>query len=330
VAGALVPARESGDNDRLNELTNSFLAGRKSADTRRAYRLDLSSWLLWCAAAGVHPTDAWPEHIMQWLAALQDGGESGATRARRLSAVSSWYRWLIRHRAMDRNPAVLDRDERPVPAPRRAPALSDPQVEQLLAEAAADPNLRTAAIIYLLLTTGIRVGELLAANIGDLGMEQGLTVLNVTGKGRRQRPVEVEAHTLARVNAYLASRTDAARLPTLRGQPGAAERPLIATASGRRMGRKEVRELLLRLARQAGLPARLVDRLTIHSTRATQITAQLEAGLPLRDVQRNAGHASPLTTEIYDRSRWSADHSGARALARRWHLDRLEPEGEAS
>lgn len=318
----------AGGNDRLNELTNSWL--RKLTDhTRQAYRRDLESWLLWCAANEVHPTDAWAEHVLGWLTALA-GTESGATRARRLSAVSSWYKWLIRHRAMDRNPAVLDRTERPVAAPRRAPALSDIQVGKLLTAAAEDPNLRTAAIIYLLLTTGIRVGELVAANVGDLGIDSGVTVLHVRGKGARGRPVEIESHTLARIDVYLASRTDIERLPALPGQPGAGDRPLIVTATGRRIDRWMVRRLLLRLARQAGLPVRLVERLTPHSTRATQITESLAAGVALRDVQRNAGHASPVTTEIYDRSGFDPTRSPARALARRWHADRIDnqPEGQ--
>lgn len=331
MAGDLVPAGPAG-NDRLNELTNSFLTGRISGDTRRAYRLDLASWLRWCAAAGVHPTEAWPEHVMEWLAALAEAGESGGTRGRRLSCVSSWYKWLIRHRAMTRNPAILDRAERPKAAPRGAPALSDPQVEAMLDAAAADRNLRSAAIVFLLLTTGIRVGELIDANVGDLGMHRGVTVLHVMGKGRRQRPVEVEANTLDRINAYLASRTDITRLPALPDQPGAATRPLIATRSGRRIGRKEVRELLRRLARQAGLPASLVANLTPHSTRATSITAQLDAGVPLHVVQQQAGHGDPRTTLIYDRSRWDPNKSPARALAVRWRTGRrrTQPEGEAS
>lgn len=318
----LVPAREPDGNDRLNALTNSWLAGRKSDHTRQAYRLDLESWLRWCAANGTHPTEAWPGDVLRWLASLD--GEAGATRARRLSAVSSWYKWLIRHQAMARNPAVLDRAERPVAAPRRAPALSDAQAEKLLAAAAADPNLRTAAIIYLLLTTGIRVGELIAANVGDIGLDQGVTVLQVRGKGGRGRPVEIEPHTLARIDAYLAGRSDVQRLPTLPGQPGAGDRPLIATKNGRRVDRWMVRQLLLRLARAAGLPQRLVDQLTPHSTRATQITASLEAGLTLRDVQRNAGHASPNTTLVYDRSHWTPDRSPSRAVARRWRVERID------
>lgn len=319
----LVPVEGAGGGDRLAGLTAQFLAGRKSADTRDAYRLDLSSWLAWCRDADLDPRQAWPGDVTVWLASI--GGEAGTTRARRLSAVSSWYRWLIRHQAVERNPAILDKAERPTQTPRKAPALSDAQVEAMLAAADADPNPRTAAIIWLLMTTGIRVGELLAANIGDLGQDRGVTVLYVRGKGDKRRPVEIEPYTYSRVVAYLASRTDTDRLPTLPGQVTPGDRPLFVTSTGRRMHhRSDIRDLLVRIARRAGLPPELVARLTPHATRATQITASIEAGVPIRDVQRNAGHASPLTTEGYDRSEYSPDRSPARAVAKRFHADRVD------
>lgn len=319
----LVPVDVAGGGDRLAGLTAQFLAGRKSADTRDAYRLDLSSWLAWCRDADVDPRQAWPGDITVWLASIAD--QAGTTRARRLSAVSSWYRWLIRHQAVERNPAILDKAERPTQSPRRAPALSDAQAEAMLAAADADPNLRTAAIIWLLLHTGIRVAELLAANIGDLGQDRGVTILNVRGKGGKVRQVEVEPYTYSRIIDYLATRTDVDRRPALPGQVTPGDRPLFATNTGRRMAhRSDVRNLIRRIARRAGLPPELADALTPHATRATNITAQIEAGVPIRDIQRNAGHASPVTTELYDRSQWSPDRSGARAVARRFHAARVD------
>lgn len=323
----LVPAGDPTSNERLNELTNDWLVARLSEHTKDAYRRDLASWLTWCRTNGVYPTDARHRHVLLWLGSLAH--EAGATRARRLSAVSSWYGWLIREEAMGRNPALLDRAERPKPAPRRAPALSDGQVEKLLAAAVADTP-RAAVIVWLLLTTGIRVGELAAANVGDLGLDRGMTVLYVRGKGGRTRLVAIAPGTLARVEAYLATRTDVDRLPAVPGQVAAGDRPLVATSTGRRIDRTTVRRLLLRLARQAGLPQRLIDQLTPHSTRATHITASLEGGAPMGDVQRHAGHASPVTTGMYDRAPQSPERSPAWLLERRWHTTRIEAEGEAS
>jgi|KBSSwiStaDraftv2_1062776.scaffolds.fasta_scaffold160639_2 site-specific recombinase XerD len=323
----LVPAGDPTSNERLNELTNDWLVARLSEHTKDAYRRDLASWLKWCRTNGVYPTDARHRHVSLWLGSLTH--ESGSTRARRLAAVSSWYGWLIREEATDRNPALLDRAERPKPAPRRAPALSDGQVEKLLAAALADTP-RAAAIVWLLLTTGIRVGELVAANVGDIGLDRGMTVLYVRGKGGRTRLVTIAPGTLARIEAYLADRTDLDRLPALPGQVAAGDRPLVATRTGRRIHRTAVRLLLRRLAAEAGLPERLIDQLTPHSTRATHITTALDGGMPMGDVRRAAGHASIVTTDMYDRSPNSPERSPSWQLEKRWHTARIEAEGEAS
>lgn len=315
-----VPQSQSRD-DRVTDLTAQFLKTRRSDHTRRAYRLDLTSWWAWCATADLHPLDARPGDVLSWLADLD---EAGTTRARRLSAVSSWYRWMIRHEVADRNPALLDSAERPVLAPRKAPALSDLQSEKLLA-AADEDSPRAAAVVWLLLTTGIRVGELIAAKVGDIGQDRGVTYLQVRGKGARTRPVEIEPYTVHRIDLYLATRADVDRRPVLLGQAGAGgDRPLIATRNGRPVDAKEVRRLLLRLARRARLPVELVERFTPHSTRATHITAAIADGMSIRHVQRAAGHASSKTTEGYDRSEWRPENSPSRRVAERFHAARVD------
>src|SRR2546430_866980 len=180
-------------NAHLRELTRLWLKTRKSEHTRRAYHLDLASWLGWCRANDVRALEAWPGHILEWLAVLTAGDpvtgrqpEKGTTRARRLRAVSGWYKWLM-------------------------------------------------------LTTGIRVGELIAANAADIGQDRGVTVLHVRGKGGKTRPVEIEPYTMGRLDAYLAGRGDVDLRPVRMPSAGAgAERPLIATSSGKRIDRKGV------------------------------------------------------------------------------------------
>lgn len=322
MTGALVPLGGQTRDDRIADLTAQFLKTRRTKNTRRAYHLDLTSWLSWCREAGLHPIDARPGDVLSWLSTL---AEAGTTRARRLSAVSSWYKWLIRHGAAERNPAQLEKGERPVLAPRKAPALSEAHTERLLAEADADRNPRTAAIVWLLLTTGIRVGELVAAEVGDIGIDSGVTVLQVRGKGEKSWPVEIEPYTWHRLDLYLSTRADVDRRPALLGQAGgASQRPLIATRNGRPVDPTEVRRLLIRLAKRAKLPAALIEHLTPHSTRATLITASIAAGVPLRHIQRAVGHASSKTTEGYDRSHWRPENSPARRVAERFHADRVD------
>lgn len=315
----LVPVQRD-QADHIGRLVAAFLGSRRSKLTAEAYARDLKSWLGWCATAGVDPLDAWPAHVQLWLTHLaNDRGEAGGTRARRLGAVSSWYSWLIRHQAAPRNPALLEKDERPVRAPRKAPALSDQQTAALLAAADADSR-RAAAIVYLLLYTGMRVGELLGATTADLGEDRGHSVLYIRGKGGKARVASLVPPVMLRLHAYLAERPDIAGTALVpAGQAGAGgPRPLVATARGNPLDRKEVRRLLRRLARKAGLPEVLADRISPHSTRATFVTSALDAGVPVRDVQHAAGHASPVTTEGYDRSKLSPDRSPAYKLLSRF------------
>jgi integrase len=72
--------------------------------------------------------------------------------------------------------------------------------------------------------------------------------------------------------------------------------------------------MLRRLARATGLPEAVVAAMTPHTTRATYITAALDAGAPVRDVQYAVGHASPVTTEGYDRSALNPDRDPAYRL----------------
>lgn len=315
----LVPLQPAPSGDEhLAELTRLWLDGRRSEHTRNAYRHDIASWLGWCHANHVHPVQAWPAHIMSWLADLAEGDpavgrrpERGATRARRLGAVSGWYRWLIRHQAAERNPAMLERDERPVVDSRRAPALSTGQAEKLLAAADADTP-RAAAVIYLMIYCGLRVGELIASNVADVGMDDGQMILHVRGKGGKGRTVRLNPVVLGRLDAYQQTRPDGDRLPVPAEQAGAgSDRPLVGTRYGNRLHRKQVVELLRRLARQAGLPVQLADSLNPHSTRATYATASIANGLDLRAVQQTMGHASPDTTSGYDRSAVTPDRDPA-------------------
>jgi integrase/recombinase XerD len=310
---------ESGrGNPRAEALCAEFLAGKKSAHTKDAYRRDIRRWLDFCAARDVDPLAAWPAHVQRWLAELAEGDpvvnrkpETGTTRARRLAAVSSWYGWLVRHQAAPRNPAELERAERPKRAPQRTPALSSGQAEKLLAAADADSP-RAAAIVYLLTYTGIRVGELIAANGGDIGMTDGEMVLHVRGKGGSTRDVRLNTYVLARLGAYEATRRDRTQLPARQVHAGAGhDRPLIATYRGSRIDRKEVRRLLLRLAKEAGLPAQVAARMSPHVTRATYATSSFANRLDGRAVQVTMGHANFDTTAGYDRSKVTAERDPA-------------------
>lgn len=299
---------------RVRALATAFVDTRRSPETRRKYAEHLARWLVWCVSEGVDPLDARHAHVSAWLTDLQGRGDSDSTRAARLAAVGSWYRWLLREEMVSRNPATLLPEERPQPNPRHTPALSPPQAEALLRAADADGD-RSSALIALMLYTGARIGELLAASVSDIAQESGQTVLRIMGKGRKRRNLPVTTAVFVRLRRYLDSRTDVSLLPSVRGQVGAGSVPLLATSTGGRLDPKQVRRILLRCAKRAGLDPEVLAELTPHSTRATYATANLAAGTPLRDVQYALGHQDPKTTEGYDRSSLHADRHPSFKLA---------------
>ena len=243
------------------------------------------------------------------------------TVARRLSAVSSFYGWLRQAGYGETSPAdhvarlAVDRDSSLTPGMTRA------QAAALLAAADADPHsnaARTAAIMGVLLFTGIRVGELLSADTVDLGYDRGHRTVSVTRKGGKRATLALPAPATGRLEAYLAGRVDlaAVRLPVTPRRPGAAAAwPLIATSTGRRVDPGTVWRLLRRLARGNPALEELAARLSAHVLRHSFATLYLDAGGNLRDLQDQLSHAEPRTTRRYDRSRGQLDRSPAYTVA---------------
>ena len=292
----------AGRPDRERLLAAAWLATYRSARTRRAYAGDLAAWLDWLGEVGVDVLDARRVHVDLWVRQLLDAGAAASSTSRRLSALSSWYRHLVEHDLIAANPAAAVRRPAVDPDHTATVGLDRDQARAFLAAADADrgpARLRTAATARLLLHIGLRVDELAAADVADLGHDRGHRVLTVTRKGGRRATVVLPPATAAAVDAYLAARED---------ETG----PLLATASGGRLDQAALWKLVRRLARAAGIPS--WERLSPHSLRHTAITLALDAGAHLRDVQDFAGHRDPRTTRRYDRARDTLDRNAAYTL----------------
>jgi integrase/recombinase XerD len=308
------------DPDDLRGLVLAWLSTRRSVHTRRAYARDLSAWLEFCAGRGVPVLTAEEHHAAMWARSMEAQGLAPSTVARKLSALSGWYTWLVRHGHAVVNP-VTDLP-RPVVDPdySSTASLSKGQAVAFLdaADHARGPQrLRTAAIVAALIFTGCRVSELTGADVEDLGTDRGHRVLHVVRKGGARQALAVPAPAAARVDAYLAARGDTTCLPAVPSQEGSPRRHvLFATDSGRRMFPADVTRLLRSLGTAAGLPADLVTHLGPHALRHSYATLALNAGVSLRDLQDALGHKDPRTTRRYDRSRGLLDRSPGYDLAK--------------
>jgi integrase/recombinase XerD len=173
------------------------------------------------------------------------------------------------------------------------------QVDDLLAAAHADWNPSSAPLIALLAFTGCRISELTEANTDQLVRIDGHPALRVVGKGRRNREVPLPPSVYTRLIRSLDRRgCSPDNLPARAGE-GRISRPLVARLNGRPLNRSTARDIIRRLAREAGLGA-LAHRISPHSFRHSYATDLLRAEVPLRDVQYAMGQARSDTTERYD------------------------------
>jgi len=251
-------------------------------------------------------------HVDLWVTGQQDSGAEASSMRRRLSALSSFYRYSAAHDVTGHVPTAGV--ARPVvdPGYTATVGLDREQARALVAAADADTGpqaLRTAALVRLLLHNGLRVDEACADDVADLGADAGHRILRVVRKGARKAKVPLTPATCAALDAYLADRARRAGVDDVRMLAG----PLLATATGGRLRQGHLWELVRRIARAAGIEC--WQSLSPHSLRHSAITFALDAGATLRDVQDYAGHKDPRTTRRYDFSRDSLDRNAAYAVA---------------
>ena len=315
LSGRVLPALTDSDADRVTQLTAAWLK-RRAPNTQREYRSDLTHWWQWCDRCAVDPLTARMMHMDAWIATQRQDGVRGdgrpaaeASIARRVAAVSSWYKYLYRNTKDDPHPLAFtnpaDTDGRPIIDPDNSETvgLSTAEADRLCQAADADGP-RSSALIRLLLYGGLRCGSAISADVTDLSHDRGYRVLTVHGKGGKVRRVPVVPALGDAIDTYLGAR----------GNPQTG--PLFATRTGRRLDEQYVFGLVQRLARRAAIPA--AAELSPHSLRHTFATLALDGGVSLRDLQDAMGHADPRTTRRYDRSRHNLDRHPAHVLATRF------------
>jgi integrase/recombinase XerD len=314
---ALVAA--AADADPVTLLVLGWLAGKPSPNTRTAYARDIGitphrrdcrapSWLAWCQSEGVHPvTGITGLHAARYARQLEAAGLSPASAARKLAAVSGWYAWLARRGHISINPAADLPRPKVGPGALATPGLTRHQALALVyaADTAPGPQrARTAALLAVMLFTGARVCEVIGADVGDLGIDQGRRVLWVTRADGRRQSLVLPGPAASRIDAYLAGRADLTRSPVPAGKPGSWPRQvLFATANGGRLFAADVWRTVRRLAARAALPPDLAGHLGPDALRHSFATLYLEAGGSLPELQTAMGHADPRTTRRYDRTR---------------------------
>jgi integrase/recombinase XerD len=270
-----------------------FLAGY-SGRTREAYTLDLRMFYRWCEEHRLAILETSRTHIELYARELEDLGRAPATISRRLSTLTGFYRYAAEEGIIEHSPAVHVRRPR-VDYESHAIGLDRNELGAFLV-AAGLSSARDHALCSLLALNGLRISEALGADVEHLGLERGHRTLVVHRKGGKTVTIPLAPRTARALDLAIGERLDG---------------PLFLGANDHRMTRDAAARMVRRIAKSAGIPKRIGP----HSLRHSFITAALDAGVPLRDVQEAASHADPRTTMRYDRARQSLDRHATYIVA---------------
>jgi integrase len=254
--------------------------------TREAYALDLRQFTTWCRARSVALFAVRRADIESFARDLEIKGRARATVTRRLCTIagststrSRRNSWITRQPRTSGGRGWIMRSH--------AVALDRNELGALLV-AAGLGSPADHALISLLALNGLRVSEATGADIEHLGLERGHRTLTITRKGGKVVTIPLAPRTARAIDLAIGERTGG---------------PVFLAADGRRLDRHGAGRIVRKTARCA----RIGKSVTPHTLRHAVITAALDAGVPLRDVQEAASHADPRTTIRYDRARGSLD-----------------------
>ncbi len=253
-----------------------------SIHTLDNYRRDIRGFLQFVDESS--PADIKPNKVRYWLAQFHNENYSKPTRARKLSALKSFFRYLVREGYMESNPAAG------IASPKKGkklPQFLDKKKITILLDAPSQDNLlglRDRAIMETLYSGGIRVGELVQLDNNDIDLIA--EALKVKGKGKKERIVPVGKPAVNAIKKYLDERGPAADRN---------DRAVFLNRAKKRLSTRQVQRIIKKYMKMASLPGHI----TPHALRHSFATHMLDNGADLRAVQELLGHKSIATTQIY-------------------------------
>lgn len=267
-------------------LSHIALERGLSPHTVEAYAGDLADFTCYLDTRSRALEQVATADVVGFMGYLAHKGLSVTSRARKLTAVRSFFRFLVGEGIVGEDPCVAV--EVP-PRPRRLPrTLTPDEVERLLAapDASTPLGLRDKALMELLYSCGLRVSE--AVGLGSVDLDLGEGMVRVRGKGDKERMVPVGRRAIGLLTRYL----DEAR-PRILPRPGSTR--VFLNGRGRSLSRVGCFKLVKRYALVAGI----TRKVSPHTLRHSFASHMLESGADIRIVQELLGHASVSTTEIY-------------------------------
>ena len=281
-------------SERISKTTDQFLRSLKaerdlSPHTVAAYRSDLDQFIEWSGRGHVETLDAIDRrHLRRYIGFLGQRSYARRTIARKASAIRSLLRWALLNDLIEVNPADdlgVPKLDRPLPK-----VLKAADVLRLLRLPPDDDatGIRDRAILELLYGSGLRVAELCALDVDDLEIKSG--VVQVTGKGRKQRRVPISDPAADALQRYIRHVR-----PSFFGEKTTGDQAaLFLNTRGKRLDPRSIRAAITRYTTAEGMPPT-----SPHGLRHSFATHLLDGGADLRAVQELLGHENLATTEIY-------------------------------
>jgi integrase/recombinase XerD len=274
-----------------------------AARTHEAYGRDVARFAEYATAAGAgSPVDVSARTLRDFVYHLKDLGLAAASIRRNVSAVRTYFRFLLGDGHLVRDPS--ERLETPRRWRALPEVLSVDEVSRLLGSVSLDEPLafRDRALLEVAYGAGLRVSEWTALGLKDVLLEEGL--VRVFGKGAKERLVPIGRSAIGAVAVY-------ARELRPRLERGEGKGRLLLNARGQPLSRMGAWKILRKYVDKARIP----KRVSPHTLRHSFATHLLEGGADLRAVQEMLGHADISTTQIYTH----VDREYLRSVHRQYH-----------
>jgi integrase/recombinase XerC len=257
---------------------------RLAENTCKHYQRDLDQVAEFCSQNRIRH---WPEldthKVRRFTAQCHRRGLSGRSIQRHLSALRTFYNYLLREQVVNNNPAL---DVRAPRSPQKLPhTLNVDDMTRLLSSGSNKIlALRDLAILELMYSSGLRLAELVGLDMAGLDLRD--AVVTVTGKGSKTRKIPVGRKAITALETWLKIRPQ---------QLGPGENAVFTSRRGTRLTARAVQQRVRRWAKQRGIPGNVHP----HTLRHSFASHLLESSGNLRAVQEMLGHADISSTQIY-------------------------------
>lgn len=272
----------------INNFIESMKADGKSKCTLEAYHIDLNGFYSYFIGKKINEIKY--ADLRRWMNYMEDSGLSAGSRARKISSVKSFYRYLLKMEIVDKNPA--DGLEAPKQEKKQPVVISNEQASDLLFHARNDGGndllwFRDYTIISVFLFTGIRREELTNIKLNDVDLKRDSVLIH--GKGNKQRIVYINETLHAILSEYLG---------VYREKIGKANESqyLFPTQKADKLCTGTVNHIVNKFFESAGIKQ---TGISAHILRKRFATSAFQATHDIATVSKLLGHSSPTVTTRY-------------------------------